>query len=666
MTHNSSPWFESMREELFIAKRERRQAERKWRNTKLTILKDLYRLAKHKFSRLVHSAKCKFYSERIALVSSSKELHQIVNTLSNRHPPKILPTIYPSADLLSIVIKHFTIKVEKPRANIASEHVTSTLVTGTTAATFSSFEKVSQLTVKECILISAPKSCELDPIPSKLLIECLDSILPSLTDLLKSSLASGIFPQCFKAALVTPILKKRCLDHNDLNNYRPVSNLCFIAKILAKLVLSQVSSYLNSHNLYNTCQSAYRPGHSTETALLKVVNDLFLSLNIGNISVLALLDFSSAFDTIDHTIIVHRLHTDFGFTDTVLQWYSSYLTDRTHYVSLCNHCSDFAHVHSGVPQVSVLGPILFTMYIKPLSAIIDSHSIMHHSFADDLQLQMSAPPDTISELLHSMQSCISDVKAWATAKMLKLNDSKTELMLVTSKRSMHLHNLPTSITIGNAQIPFKQCENLGFTLDCHLTMNAHVSNIARTCYFELRRLASIRRFLTSTATATLVSDFVLSRIDYCNSLLFGSTHYVTSHLQRIQNYAARVILRFPMSSSITIHLKSLHWLPVKVRSTYKIACLCFHCHSSTAPSYVTDMLHKKPLHTRNTRSSSSSYTMLLLNGPAHSKATLGDRSFSLASSSVWNSIPNDVWCTPSLSSFMSRLKTYLLRSVYKD
>ena len=203
-----------------------------------------------------------------------------------------------------------------------------------------------------------------------------------------------------------------------------------------------------------------------------------------------------------------------------------------------------------------------------------------------------------------------------------------------------------------------------FTLDCHLTVNAHVSNIARTCYFELRRLASIRRFLTSTATATLVSAFVLSRIDYCNSLLFGSTHDVTSHLQRIQNYAARVILRLPMSSSITIHLKSLHWLPVKLRSTYKIACLCYHCHSSTAPSYVTDMLHKKPLRTRNTRS--SSYTMPLLSRSAHSKATLGDRSFSFASSSVWNSIPNDVRCAPSLSSFKSRLKTYLFRSVYKD
>ena len=196
----------------------------------------------------------------------------------------------------------------------------------------------------------------------------------------------------------------------------------------------------------------------------------------------------------------------------------------------------------------------------------------------------------------------------------------------------------------------------------HLTMNTHVSNIVRTCYFELRRLASIRRFQKSTATATLVSAFILSGIDYCNSLLFGSTLDEKSHLQRIQIYAARVILRLPMSSSITTHLRSLHWLPVKVRSTYKIACLSNNSHSSTAPCHqVADMLQKKPSHTR-----SSYYTMPLLNRPAHSKATLGDRSFSFASSSVWNSIPNDVRCAPLLSSFKSRLKTYLFCSVYKD
>ena len=135
----------------------------------------------------------------------------------------------------------------------------------------------------------------------------------------------------------------------------------------------------------------HRLSYITETALLKVVNDLFLSLNKGNISVLSLLDLCSAFDAIDHPILVHRLHTDLGFTDAVLQWFSSYLTDRTQYVSLCNHCSDFAPVYSGVPQGKFLGPMPFAIYAMPLSAIIDSLSIMHHSFADVLIIQMSAP-----------------------------------------------------------------------------------------------------------------------------------------------------------------------------------------------------------------------------------------------------------------------------------
>ena len=169
-------------------------------------------------------------------------------------------------------------------------------------------------------------------------------------------------------------------------------------------------------------------------------------------------------------------------------------------------------------------------------------------------------------------------------------------MFVTSKRGKHLHSLPTSITIGNTHILLNQSvKNLGLTLDSNLTMNANFTNIARKCYLEVRRMASIRRIQASTATATLVSAFVLSRIDYCSSLLFGSTHDVTSHLQRIQNYAAKVIFRLPKSSNTTTHLKSLHWLPVNVRSTYKIACLCYHCHSSTALSYVADMLQKETI-----------------------------------------------------------------------
>ena len=194
---------------------------------KVNYFQGLVQTGKAQGFKLVHTAKCQFYTE--ALASSSKELHQIVIILSNSHPPKILPTIYPSTKLPSVFIRHFTNKVKK---------LTSTLVTGTTTATFSSFEKVSQSTMKECILSSAPKSCDLDPIPIQTLNRM--SRLYSPFSHCSIQLFSCIFPQCFKSALVTPILKKTYCGYNDLNNYRRVPNLFFIAKILEKLVLSQV------------------------------------------------------------------------------------------------------------------------------------------------------------------------------------------------------------------------------------------------------------------------------------------------------------------------------------------------------------------------------------------------------------------------------------------
>ena len=197
-------------------------------------------------------------------------------------------------------------------------------------------------------------------------------------------------------------------------------------------------------------------------------------------------------------------------------------------------------------QGSVHVPMLFTMYIMPffchyrLTLSFTIHLLMTYNY------RCLLPPDKISELLHSMQSCMSDVIALATANMLRLNDNNTELIFITSKSIKHLHNLPTSITISNAQIPFKHyVKNLRIPLDCYLIMNEHIYTIARTCCFELHCLTSIHRFLTNTATATLVSAFVLSRIDYCISLLFGSTHDVTSNLQQILNYATRVILCLP-------------------------------------------------------------------------------------------------------------------------
>ena len=184
-----------------------------------------------------------------------------------------------------------------------------------------------------------------------------------------------------------------------------VSNLSFVSKIIGKVILSQLFSHLSTSQLFNPFQSAYRPGHSTETALLKVINDHLRSLDNGNVSVLTLLDLSAAFDTIDHTILLHRLDHVFGIHDAALHWFSSYLTNRTQTVTVNNCSSAPVTISCGVPQGSVLGPVLFVLYTAPLSDVMDRHSVLHHSFADDTQLQKSAPPQQVDELIQSMQQC---------------------------------------------------------------------------------------------------------------------------------------------------------------------------------------------------------------------------------------------------------------------
>ena len=164
-----------------------------------------------------------------------------------------------------------------------------------------------------------------------------------------------------------------------------------------------------------------------------------------------------------------------------------------------------------------------------------------------------------------------------TVNELKLNDDKTEVMIISSSRMSTALSIPDSFDIGNASVPFSNTvKNLGVTLDCHLSLKTHVLNLVRTANFELRRIGSIRSLLTTEATATLVSAFILSRLDYCNSLLSGCPRSLILRLQKVQNNAARLILRIPKREHISPHLASLHWLPIDSRIKYKLACICYN------------------------------------------------------------------------------------------
>ena len=249
------------------------------------------------------------------------------------------------------------------------------------------FTQVTQDEIGKIISKSPTKSWLLDPLPTFLIKECIEILLPSKTKLVNCSLCEGLVPDDFKKAMVTPLIKKASLPVEDLKNYRPVSGLSFISKLVEHVVAKQLADHIHQHSLDNLHQSAYKSGHSMETALLSIKNDIHLSLSWGEATAWILLDLSAAFDTIDHSTLLSCLLDWFNVSGSVLKWFSSNLTEHFQSVKIGSTLSDLQKLLFGMPQGSVLGPLLFSLYTSPLSTLIGKHKgINSHFYADDTQL----------------------------------------------------------------------------------------------------------------------------------------------------------------------------------------------------------------------------------------------------------------------------------------
>ena len=261
---------------------------------------------------MVSNAKRNFYQGVISKCTSSKELFKSVNSLCGKTKDKILPSHTSLKELADRFGTFFIDKVSNIRRDLDSADAAPPSFEPFYGVPMNVFKPVSTDEVEKIILSSPPKSCCLDPIPTPLLVSHLKDVIEPVTLIINDSLRSGIVPQCFKHAAVTPLLKKPTLCPEELNNYRPLSNLPFISKILEKVVFSQIFPHLEINDLLEFFQSAYRPFHSTETALINIFNDLLCAADAGKVSVLTMLDLSAAFDTIDHSILLERLKTTFG------------------------------------------------------------------------------------------------------------------------------------------------------------------------------------------------------------------------------------------------------------------------------------------------------------------------------------------------------------------
>ena len=287
----------------------------------------------------------------------------------------------------------------------------------------------------------------------------------------------------------------------------------------------------------------------------------------GSVTALSLLDLSAAFDTIDHTILPDRLNVHYGISELALGWFKSYLSGRTHSVKVGNTLSHPAALQYGVPQGSVLGPILFSLYTNPISSIIHSHSsINHHFYADDTQLYITLTPTNFSHSMQKLKHCLSDIQNFMSANKLKFNPEKTEFILIGSKnnRKQLLPHFPINI-LGNQVSPAQSVRNLRVVFDSNFSFSDHVSQVIKSTRVHVRDLYRIRPLLDLNTSVLLANALVSSRLDYCNSLFLSLTDFELRRLQLVQNSLCRVVTRSSKYCHITPQLKKLH--PYQIQDT---------------------------------------------------------------------------------------------------
>ena len=651
----SSQWYT---DEIKEEKTRRRVLERRWRKSQLFTDKELYLKQCRRVNNMIFETKMNFYSSVINENQfDQRELFRNVNKVLNRTPSVNYPSCSSTQVLVDNFADFFTSKIEKIRESLPVIDSSSDIQDSHRCSSeLSDFTPVTSEDLATLVKPLSGKSCILDPIPAYVLKKCFDLLLPVIRKIINMSLMNSCVPEKMKVGALVPLLKKMSLDFEIYPNFRPVSNLMFLSKATEKVAASQLLDYLESNGYHEVYQSAYKLYHSTETALLRVMNDVLRAVDNKETVILLLLDLSAAFDTVDHEILLSRLSSRFGITGSVLEWFRSYLSNRHQFVYINGTKSSDRQVKSGVPQGSVLGPILFLMYMAPLGDLLRQHGMNHHSFADDTQLYASfhqGNEDQLNHAIYRTKTCVVALEQWMFANKLKLNKEKTELIVLSSK----FREEPNvkSLDIGGEIIHSSNyVRNIGVLFDKHLTMAEHVSFVCKCSFYQLRRIAKIRKYLSLESAKTLIHAFVTSRLDHCNALLYGIDNNLLQKLQYIQNSAARLLTRTRKYDHITPVLKELHWLPVEKRIMFKLLLITFKALKNFAPSYICDLITRyKPA--RVLRSCNKN----LLKVPRSRTKTYGDRAFSFAAPALWNTLPAQVTSSVTIREFKRNLKTYL-------
>ena len=654
--------------EVREAKRKLRKAERNLYRRKTEECKIEYRRLRKIKCDSVRRNKISYYNNKISNCDNdSSKLYQIMNQLLGKNcSTTVLPSSSGDSSLATRFMEHFSSKVY----NISISFQNTSLSEGTFLPEipeilrgFDRFSPVDSSEVLKIMRTVNKTNCLNDPFD----IRSIDAekFFPNLStiysDLINLSFQTGEFPKSEKMAIVRPLLKAG-KDPEQISSYRPLYNTSYFSKVLEKTCVLQLTKHLCSFESIPANQSAYRSHHSVETAICGIYDELIINKSSGNCTLVLLLDLTAAFDTVDHTMLLGDLRR-FGVGGLVLQWFDSYLNERSFKVCIDENLSEECIMPTGVPQGSILGPILFTMYTVELSHLLKSINISCHFYADDTQLFFKI--SNIEETTIEVNRVFDCIKNWMDSRRLKLNVDKTECIIVGSTRSrcQNLANF-THLTLGEFRIKISESvRNLGVIFDKDLSFCDHMKRTKKQVIGNLINISRISKFLDISCRMKLVHGLVLSKIDYCNFIYYGLPNRDLRSLQLLINNAARIVCGMDRFSRerITPKCISLHILPLKARIEYKICLLAYKAIKYGQPSYLCTLLkpheQARELPLRGERDGR-------LHEPVISRAAYSNRCFSYIAPRMYNNLPVELKTLTCLERFKNDLKTHLFRKSY--
>ncbi|KAG7305787.1 hypothetical protein JYU34_009925 [Plutella xylostella] len=634
-------------------------AHKRFRITNSASDNNYYKDLKHLVNAALHNEKRAYFQSNINnnIKNSAKLWQNLKNTVLRKHKNDCLPDSFSDPDIIN---KHFLDIPGNNNINLSDIIYYESHRHGTYKFNIT---PIDELMVGKIINKLKSNALGCDGISLAMIMLTLPRTLDIITFIINYSIQTSTFPDPWKIALVSPIPKVP--TPSQYKDLRPISLLSCMSKILEKAVYNQMSHYLEVNGILPDVQSGFRRGRSTSTALIDVVDNILASADKGMSTILTLLDFSRAFDTINVPLLIAKL-TYYGFDANTVKWFYSYLDQRSQIVKLrkCDGntvASAEYPVSRGVPQGSTLGPLLFILYASDITNEIVN--CKYHIYADDLQLYLSGPPSDVNNTCDLINHDLDRISTWSNKNFLKLNPDKSKYIVIgTRKQVQTTNNNNPNIKIAGVDIEqVTEARNLGLTFDNYLRFEKHVTEMVKNCFFRLKTLYKIRRYIDVNLRIQLCESLVLSKLNYADTVYGPCLLRKTDKLlQRVQNACIRFCMDIPPRSHVTPYLNSCGLLKVAARQRLHLAALLFGVIKYKSPQYLFNKLAwSRDYHSINTRA--STYLMVT---PKH-KTALFRHSFRYAASFIWNTLRPPLRDLKSITTFKYRYRMILLEEQRK-